>query len=105
MEEVIVLYGPRFTGRWTLPQAGQAEFAGIDQDGLDRYKVLRAAAKAGRTPQGLAIEKVFLAKHRSDKGIEAPTAEEEKARTPSWGHCSCGCSCCSNGRCGCSGAI
>ena len=37
-------------------------------------------ARAGRTAQGLAVEKVFLTKCRDDKGIRAPTFEQEKAR-------------------------
>ena len=47
---------------------------------MARFAQLRVAAKSGRTPQGLKIEQVFLAKYRDDKGILAPTQDEEKAR-------------------------
>jgi len=45
----------------------------------DRFNQLRLEAKAGRTAQGLVVEKLFLAKHRADKGIQARTFEEERA--------------------------
>ena len=47
---------------------------------MTRFEQLRVAAKSGRTPQGLKIEQVFLAKYRADKGILAPTQDEERAR-------------------------
>ena len=47
---------------------------------MARFEQLRVAAKSGRTPQGLKIEQVFLAKYRADKGILAPTQDEERAR-------------------------
>ena len=79
-DEKIILYGPKYQGRWTCPQAGQAEFSGICPLGMERFEQLRVDAKSGRTPQGLKIEQVFLAKYRDDKGILAPTQDEEKAR-------------------------
>jgi len=45
---------------------------------MDRFNELRV--EAGRTAQGLAVENVFLDKYRNDKGIRAPTFEQEKAR-------------------------
>jgi len=71
-EETIVLCGPKCQGKWTCAQAGQAEFSGICQAGMDRFNQLRLEAGAGRTAQGLAVENVFLDKHRNDKGICAP---------------------------------
>ena len=47
---------------------------------MARFAKLRVDAKSGRTPQGLKIEQVFLAKCRADKGILAPTQDEERAR-------------------------
>ena len=47
---------------------------------MARFEQLRVDAKSGRTPQGLKIEQVFLAKYRADKGILAPTQDEERAR-------------------------
>jgi len=47
---------------------------------MDHFNQLHLEAKAGRTSQGLAVENVFLHKHRNDKGILAPTFEQEKAR-------------------------
>ena len=47
---------------------------------MKRFAELRVEAKSGRTPQGLKVEQVFLAKCRDDKGILAPTQDEEKAR-------------------------
>ena len=79
-EEKIILYGPKYMGKWTCAQAGQAEFSGISQPGMDRFNALRDLAKTGRTPQGLAVENLFLTKCRDDKGIRAPTLEEEVAR-------------------------
>jgi len=79
-EETLLLFGPKHQGKWTCPQAGQAEFLGISEAGIDRYNELRDLAKLGRTAQGLAVEKAFLAKYRADKNIEAPTMEEETAR-------------------------
>jgi len=79
------LYGPKCQGKWTCAQAGQAEFSGICQTGMDRFNELRLEARAGRTAQGLAVENVFLDKHRNDKGIRAPTFEQEKARKRSRG--------------------
>ena len=67
-------------GKWTCAQAGQAEFSGISQPGMDRFIKLCDLAKTGRTPQGLAVENLFLTKYRDDKGIRAPTLEEEVAR-------------------------
>jgi len=79
-DEKIILYGPKHQGKWTCPQAGKAEFSGICPQGTERFEQLRVEAKAGRTPQGLKIEQIFLAKCRADKGILAPTQEEERAR-------------------------
>jgi len=79
-EEKIILYGPLYQGKWTCAQAGQAEFLGICQAGIDRFNALRLEAGAGRTPQGLAVENLFLTKHWDDKGIRAPTFNEEVAR-------------------------
>jgi len=79
-EETIILCGPKYQGKWTCAQAGQAEFSGIYQAGMDRFNQLCLEAGAGRTAQGLAVENVFLDKHRNDKRIRAPTFEEEKAR-------------------------
>ena len=59
---------------------GQADMAGISQPGKDRFKVLKDEAKAGRTPQGLVIEKLVLTKLRADKGIQGLTYEAERAR-------------------------
>jgi len=78
--DYLLLYGPKFQGKWTCPQAGQAEFSGISEEGITRYNQLCVLAKSGRTPQGLAVEKAFLAKYREDKNIVAPTFEEETAR-------------------------
>ena len=47
---------------------------------MARFAQLRVAAKSGRTPQGLKIEQVFLATYWADKGILAPTQDEERAR-------------------------
>ena len=47
---------------------------------MEPFEQLRVDAKSGRTPQGLKIEQVFLAKYRADKGILAPTQDEERAR-------------------------
>jgi len=79
-EEKIILYGPLCQGKWTCAQAGQAEFSGICQAGIDRFNELHLEAGAGRTPQGLAVENLFLTKHRDNKGIRAPTFNEEVAR-------------------------
>jgi hypothetical protein len=79
-DEQIILYGPKYTGKWTDAQAGQSDYQGISNDGITRYQQLRAAAKAGRTPQGLAIETLVLSKLRADKGIRGATHEEERAR-------------------------
>jgi len=79
-EERIILCGPLHSGEWTLAQAGQAEFSGIEQPGINRFNQLCLEAKAGHTAQGLAVERLFLAKHWEDKGIQAPTCEEEIAR-------------------------
>ena len=79
-EEVIILNGPKYTGKWTLTMEGQKEFAGISDDGLANYDRLRKEAKSGRTPQGLAIEKLFLTRIREEKGIEKATYEEERRR-------------------------
>ena len=79
-EERIILYGPKYMGKWTCAQAGQAEFSGISQPGMDRFNALRDLAKTGRTPEGLKVETLFLNKYRDDKGIRAPTLEEEVAR-------------------------
>jgi len=76
----IILYGPKCQGKWTCAQAGQAEFSGVCQTGMDLFNALRLEAKAGRTAEGLAVENVFLDKCRNDKGICAPTFEQEKAR-------------------------
>jgi len=35
-EEKIILCGPKYVGKWTCAQAGQAEFSGISQPGMDR---------------------------------------------------------------------
>ena len=78
-KEIIVLYGLLCSGKWTLAQAGQAEFLGIEQAGIDRFNQLCLEAKAGCTAQGFEVEKLFLAKHQADKGIQAPTFEEETA--------------------------
>ena len=67
-------------GKWTLPQAGQAQFAGITQEGINRFDTLRGLVRQGRNAQGLAVEKAFLRKIRADKGILADTYEEERAR-------------------------
>ena len=74
-----ILYGPLCSGQWTLAQAGQAEFLGIEQPGIDRFNQLCLEAKAGRTVQGLVVEKLFLDKCHLDKGILAPTFEGETA--------------------------
>lgn len=79
-EDKIILYGPKYQGKWTCVQAGQAEFSGICQAGMDRFNELHDVAGAGRTPQGLAVENLFLTKYRDDKGIRAPTLDEEVAR-------------------------
>jgi len=79
-DEKLILYGPKYMGKWTCAQAGQAEFLGISQPGMDRFNELRDVAKAGRRVEGLKVETLFLNKYRDDKGIRAPTAEEEKAR-------------------------
>ena len=79
-DEKIFLYGPKYQGRWTCPQVGQAQFSGICKAGMARFAQLCVDAKSGRTPQGLKIEQVFLAKYRADKGILAPTQDEERAR-------------------------
>lgn len=78
-EEQIILYGPKYVGLWTCPQQGQAEYAGVSDEGLAKFNTLRAAAKAGRTAAGLAVEKAFLTKIRADKRITAPTYEQERA--------------------------
>jgi len=67
-------------GKWTCAQAGQAEFSGISQPGIDRFNVLHDEAKAGCTAEGLKVETLFLNKCRDDKGILAPTLDEEVAR-------------------------
>ena len=79
-EEKIILCGPKCQGKWTCAQAGQAEFSGISQPGIDRFNELRDVANSGCTPPGLRVETLFLNKHRDDKGIRAPTLEEEVAR-------------------------
>jgi len=78
--DFLLLFGPKFQGKWTCPQAGQAEFSGISEAGIARYNELRVLAKSGRTPQGLAVEKAFLARCRADKNIEGLTFDEETAR-------------------------
>ena len=60
--------------------SGRAEFLGISQPGMDRFNKLRVEARAGRTSQGLKVENLFLTKCRDNKGIRAPTFEQEKAR-------------------------
>jgi len=67
-------------GKWTLPQAEQTEFVGIKEAGINHFNQLCLEAKAGRTAHGLAVEKLFLDKHRADRGIQAPTFKQEKAR-------------------------
>ena len=79
-EENIVLHGPLCSGRWNLPQDGQAEIWGIVQPGIDCFHQLGLEAKAGHTAQGLVVEKPFLEKHQADKGIQDPTLDEERAR-------------------------
>jgi len=79
-DEKIVLCGPKCQDKRTCPQAGQAEFSGICPQGMERFDQLCVDAKLGRTPQGLKIEQIFLAKCRADKGILAPTQDEERAR-------------------------
>jgi len=63
-------------------RANGPEFSGISQPGMDRFNELRDVAKTGRTPQGLAVENLFLTKYRDDKGtgIRAPTLDKEVAR-------------------------
>jgi len=79
-EEKIILCGPLCQGKWTRAQAGQAEFSDICQAGIDRFNELRLEARAGCTPQGLAVENLFLTKCRDDKGIHAPTLDQDAAR-------------------------
>jgi len=43
------------------------------------FNQLCLEAKAGRRAQGLVVEKLFLDKCGADKGIHAPTFEEERA--------------------------
>jgi len=78
-EEKIILCGPEHVGKSTCAQAGQAEFSGISQPGMDRFNELRVEARAQHTAQGLKVE-TLLNKHGDDKGIHAPTFEQEKAR-------------------------
>jgi len=78
-EEKIILHRPLCQGKWTCAQAGQAEFSGISQPGIDRFNELRVEAGHGHTPQGMAVEILFLTKHRDNKGIRAPTFDKEAA--------------------------
>jgi len=78
-EEKIVPNGPKCQGKWTCAQAGQAEFSGICQAGMDCFNELGLEARAGRTAQGLALENFFLTKCWRDEGIHAPTLEQEIA--------------------------
>ena len=49
--EKIILCGPKFQGKWTCAQAGQAGFLGICQAGMDRFNQLCLEAKAGHTAE------------------------------------------------------
>ena len=62
-----------------MPQAGQAQHAGIEQAGIDRFEAIKTLVQQGRSPQGLAVEKAFLRKIRADKGITQATYAEERA--------------------------
>jgi len=75
-----ILYGPKYQGKWTCAQAGQEEFSDIVQPSIDRFNQLCVESKAGRIAKGLVVENLFLDKYRKDKGIQAPTFEEETAR-------------------------
>jgi hypothetical protein len=75
----IILYGPKYVGKWTSPTAGQSQFGGISQEGLTRFEELKALAVHGRSARGLEVETAFLRQIRAKKRIEAPTFAEERA--------------------------
>lgn len=79
-EKKIYLYGPKFNGKWTRADAGQAKFLGVSKPGMKAYLDLMAQAEAGRHPSKLPIEQAVLDAVRLELDIQGSTYEEERAR-------------------------
>lgn len=79
-DETVHLYGELYQGLYTLPTAGQKNYAGITPAAKTRWNELVQLAEAGREDVKRDQERVLLAKYKAEKKILADTYEEELRR-------------------------